>query len=70
MKDSFKNLTLPELRAKRVELGRKFLELRFNLVVGHVENPVQKRIMRHQIARLNTLIHQQELSVKDAGLKA
>jgi large subunit ribosomal protein L29 len=66
MKNSFNNLSLPELRAKRVELGTKYMELRFNLVIGHVENPLQKRTMRRQIARLNTLIHQHEL----AGEKA
>jgi large subunit ribosomal protein L29 len=60
MKNSFKNLSFPELKAKREELNRKYLELRFQVVIGHVENPVQKRTMRRQIARLNTLIHQQE----------
>jgi large subunit ribosomal protein L29 len=64
MKNSFKNLILPELRAKRAELGAKYMELRFNLVVGHVDNPLQKRSMRRQIARLNTLIHQHMLLVK------
>jgi large subunit ribosomal protein L29 len=56
MKNSFKNLTLPELKAKREELNRKYMELRFQIVIGHVENPLQKRVMRRQIARLNTLI--------------
>jgi large subunit ribosomal protein L29 len=37
------------------------MELRFQLVVGHVDNPLQKRTMRRQIARLNTLIHQHEM---------
>jgi large subunit ribosomal protein L29 len=60
MRNSFKNLTFPELKAKRDELRRKYLELRFQLVVGHVDNPLQKRTMRRQIARLNTLISQQE----------
>ncbi|MDR2517517.1 MAG: 50S ribosomal protein L29 [Spirochaetaceae bacterium] len=60
MKNSFKNLSFPELKAKRDELNRKYMELRFQVVIGHVENPVQKRIMRRQIARLNTLIHEQE----------
>ncbi|MDR2343660.1 MAG: 50S ribosomal protein L29 [Spirochaetaceae bacterium] len=59
MKNSFKNLTLAELKAKRDELNRKYLELRFQLVLGHVDNPLQKRTMRRQIARLNTLIGQQ-----------
>jgi large subunit ribosomal protein L29 len=38
------------------------MELRFQLVVGHVDNPLQKRTMRRQIARLNTLIHQHEMA--------
>jgi large subunit ribosomal protein L29 len=58
VKNSFKNLTFPELKAKRDELNRKYLELRFQLVIGHVDNPLQKRTMRRQIARLNTLIGQ------------
>jgi large subunit ribosomal protein L29 len=60
MKNSFKNLSLPELKAKRDEFNKKYMELRFQMVVGHVENPLQKRVMRRQIARLNTLIHKQE----------
>ncbi|MDR2509471.1 MAG: 50S ribosomal protein L29 [Spirochaetaceae bacterium] len=60
MKNSFKNLTFTELKAKRVELGTKHLELRFKLIVGHEDNPLLKRTMRRQIARLNTLISQHE----------
>lgn len=60
MKNSFKNLTMPELKAKRDELSQKYLELRFQLVIGHVDNPLQKRELRRQIARLNTLIGQNE----------
>jgi large subunit ribosomal protein L29 len=62
MKNSFKNLSFPELKAKRDELKKKYMELRFQIVMGHVENPLQKRVMRRQIARLNTLIRQQELA--------
>jgi large subunit ribosomal protein L29 len=64
MKNSFKSLSFPELKAKRDELKKKYMELRFQLVVGHVDNPLQKRTMRRQIARLNTLIHLHELSQK------
>jgi large subunit ribosomal protein L29 len=64
MKNSFKNLTFPELKAKRDELNRKYMELRFQVVIGHVDNPLQKRYMRRQIARVNTLIRQQELTSK------
>ena len=61
MKDSFKNLTYPELRAKRDELKKQYFDLRFQMVIGHIDNPLQKRNLRRKIARLNTLVHQHEL---------
>ena len=75
MKNSFKSLSYPELKAKRDELKKKYMEFRFKLVIGHVDNPLQKRTMRRQIARLNTLIHAYEAnqvqpeSPKKAGAK-
>jgi large subunit ribosomal protein L29 len=56
MKDSFKNLSLAELRVKKGELAKKYMEHRFQKVVGHVENPLEARALRRKIARLNTLI--------------
>jgi len=70
MKNSFKNLSYPELKAKRDELKRKYMEFRFKLVIGHVDNPLQKRTMRRQIARLNSLIHAHELASKAAATSA
>ena len=64
MKNSFKNLSYPELKAKRDELKKKHMEFRFKLVIGHVDNPLQKRTVRRQIARLNTLIHAYETAQK------
>jgi len=60
VKNSFKNLSFQELKAKRDELSKKYMDFRFQMVIGHVDNPLQKRVMRRQIARLNTLISAQE----------
>ncbi|GHU21965.1 50S ribosomal protein L29 [Spirochaetia bacterium] len=60
MKNSFKSLTLSELKVKRNDLNRKYMEFRFQIIIGHIDNPLQGRVMRRQIARLNTLIHQHE----------
>ena len=57
-----KSLSYAELMLKRNELNKKYMDLRFQLVIGHVENPLQKRLMRREIATLNTLIRQQELA--------
>ena len=59
MKNSFKELKKEELILKREELKKKYFDLRFQMVVGHVENPLQKRNLRRQIARVETLICQQ-----------
>ncbi|MGP1431911.1 MAG: 50S ribosomal protein L29 [Treponema sp.] len=61
-KTNYKDLSLAELQAKRTELKQKYMDLRFQFVVGHVENPMLKRTMRREIAALNTFIRQKELA--------
>jgi large subunit ribosomal protein L29 len=71
VKNSFKTLTYQELKAKREELKKKYMDLRFQMVIGHVDNPLQKRTMRRQIARLNTLIHAHDREeIKAAAIQA
>ena len=53
-----KELSYSELIVKRNELKKKYMDLRFQMVIGHVDNPMQKRTMRREIARLNTFIQQ------------
>jgi large subunit ribosomal protein L29 len=69
MKNSFKNMSFAELKAKRDDLKRKYMEFRFKTVIGHIDNPLQKRIMRRQIARLNTLIRAHEIAEQKAEAK-
>ena len=60
-----KELSYSELVTKRNELKKKYLDLRFQMVIGHVDNPVQKRTLRREIATLNTLIRQKEIAGLD-----
>ena len=69
MRNSFKNMTFAELKAKREDLKRKYMEFRFKTIIGHIDNPLQKRIMRRQIARLNTLIRAHEIAEQKAEAK-
>ena len=57
-KTNYNELSYAELVARRDELKKKYMEFRFKMVLSHVENPMEKRTMRHEIARLNTFIHQ------------
>ena len=61
-KKNFKELSYAELVAQRNELKQKYMDFRFQMVIGHVDNPMQKRAMRKDIARLNTFIRAKELA--------
>jgi len=67
MKNSFKELKREELSAKRDELRKKYFDLRFQMIVGHVENPLERRTLRRQIARIETLIGQAAAKAGAAG---
>ncbi len=64
MKDSLNDLTYDELLVKKEELSRKLLDVRINKVMGHVENPLELRVVRRTIARLNTIIHEYALKIR------
>lgn len=64
-KKTDKELSYSELVAKRDELKKKYMDLRFKMVVSHVDNPMQKRTMRREIARLNTFIQQKKTAEED-----
>ena len=66
MKNSFAKLSYDELVAKRDELSKNYLQMRMDKVLGHVENPLQVRTTRRQIARLNTLISEYALGIRKA----
>jgi large subunit ribosomal protein L29 len=70
MKESYANLSYPELVAKRDELKKKYFDLRFQMVIGHVDNPLERRNLRRKIARLNTRIHLHELADTKANAAA
>ncbi len=50
--------------AKRDKLRKDALDLRMSKVLGHVENPLAIRTTKRQIARLNTLIHEYALGIR------
>jgi large subunit ribosomal protein L29 len=66
MKNRFNEISRAEAVAKVAELKKAFLDLRFKMVLGHVENPLEKRNLRRQIARLNTIISEFDLGIRKA----
>ncbi len=64
MKDSFKELTYPELLAKREELKNKYDDVCEKSVIGHVDNPLSKRTARRKLARVVTIIREFDLGIR------
>ena len=61
-KKSLKDLSYAELIAERGKVKQAYMDIRFQTVVGHVDNPMQLRSFRRQIAKLNTFIRQKEIA--------
>ncbi|MBF9017137.1 MULTISPECIES: 50S ribosomal protein L29 [unclassified Oceanispirochaeta] len=66
MKERFNDLSVEELIAKREELSNKLQKMRFDMVLGHVENRMDKRNLRRSIARLNTMVNEFDLGIRKA----
>jgi len=64
MKDSFKDLSYKELLSKREELKKKYRDFRFKTIIGHIDNPLQKRTLKRKIARLNTIIYEYDMDIR------
>lgn len=65
MRNSFNDLTYSELVTKKEDLHKEYLNLRMNKVLGHMENPLRLRIIRREIARVNTIIHEYALGIRE-----
>ena len=69
MKNSFKELTIRELKNKREELKSGFRKERFDRVLGHVDNPLKVRTLKKQIARINTIIREIDLGKRKENIE-
>ena len=66
MTNKYKELTHKELINKLNEKKKEYRDLRFNMVIGHVDNTLKRRNLRRDIARLNTMIHEFDLGIRRA----
>lgn len=65
MKTSMNDLTYTELVNKKEELHKEYLKMRMDKVLGHLENPLRLRTIRRDIARVNTIIHEYALGIRE-----
>lgn len=59
--NEMRELTHTELEQKLTELKGELFNLRFQLATGQLENPLRIRNVRKDIARVKTIIRENEL---------
>jgi large subunit ribosomal protein L29 len=61
-----RELTIDELNKKMDESKDELFKLRFQLATGQLDNPLKIKQVRHNIARVKTIIRERELGIQRA----
>ncbi len=61
-REKIRNMSLEELKAEEQELRSQLFKLRFKGATSPVDNPVQVRYIKRDIARVKTVIKEKELA--------
>lgn len=59
-----RNLSVKDLKNKLKDLKSELFNLRFQLAVNQLENPMRIKAVRKDIARVQTVIREKEISEK------
>lgn len=62
-----RELTKDELSARRREIKADLLNMRIQQASGQLENPSRLRIMRKDVARIETILHERALNINVAS---
>lgn len=58
-----RELSPNELQARLDELKTELFNLRFQMATGQLDNPMQIKLVRKDIARVKTVIRERELNI-------
>ena len=60
----YRKLSQTELQAEELKLKKELFNLRFQQVTGQLENPVKMKEIKKDIARVKTVIRENELKAQ------
>ncbi len=59
--NDIRNLDLQEMNSKLMDLKSELFNLRFQLTVGQLENPMRIREVKKSIAQIKTIMREEEI---------
>jgi large subunit ribosomal protein L29 len=65
----FRELPDGELQARLDAAKEELFNLRFQLATGQLDNPMRIKQLRHDVARLHTLLRERELEELEPGVE-
>ena len=65
-----RNMTGEELNKKLSDLRTELFNLRFQAITGQLGNPRRINMVKKDIARIKTIVHEREMSGQTQGVKS
>ena len=62
-----KELSIGELKSRLIDVQQELEELKFQKALQQLENPLQLRYLRKEIAQIKTVLSEFELGIRQAG---
>lgn len=59
--DELRGQNLQDLQSKLMDLKTELFNLRFQLTMGQLENPLRIRVVKRSIAQIKTIIREDEI---------
>ena len=67
-KEQMRELTRDELHQKKLEVEEEFFNLRLQKANKELDNPLRLRALRRELARINTILREDELKIRTLAI--
>ena len=65
-REELKELSIDELKSRLIDVQQELEELKFQKALQQLENPLQLRYLRKEIAQIKTVLNEFELGIRRA----
>tara|TARA_B100001245_G_C22845997_1_gene406633 strand:- start:505 stop:714 length:210 start_codon:yes stop_codon:yes gene_type:complete len=65
-REELKELSIDELKSRLIDVQQELEELKFQKALQQLENPLQLRYLRKEIAQIKTALNEFELGIRQA----
>ena len=64
-----RDLTRDEILAKKEELEKELFNLKIRAAYKQIDNPLRLRILRREITRITTILHEDEKGIRPLAIR-